>query len=106
MKKHLSLLFLFSSLLQAAPANFPCATQVLTKVYDGTLSTSIAQEQPAIESYDVLYKAINNDNSDANLKTLLSDVQQKKTTPQAANALFSTYQSKVVSDTTTILSNQ
>ncbi len=73
--------------VNAAPPSFPTAAQAFKKIYSGDLSLSDAQTQPWFESYDQLYKKINN-TSDQTIATLLTNLQQQTITADAADKQF------------------
>ena len=83
----------------AAPPHFPSAGQAFKKIYSNDLSVADAQTQPWFESYEVLYKQLvplKNPNSailkPKEITALLTNLQKKTTTPDAAHVQFQTAQ--------------
>jgi|GEM_PF-5053253 len=106
------ILFLFSvpSLkpsisLNSVPPTFPTAEQAFKKIYSGTLSTDDAQTQPWFESYDQLYKKINNNSSDSEITQLLSDLQQQIIIPDDANDQFQNAQATLKVNADSVLNS-
>lgn len=96
----------FSSLsLNAAPPSFPTAGQAFKKIYSGNLSPQNAQTQPWYEGYDKLYKTMNNNQSDPAIITLLTNLQQQTTTPEAALTQFQTAQKTLKANADNVFSS-
>jgi hypothetical protein len=91
--------------LNAAPPSFPTAAQAFKKIYSGSLSSEDAQTQPWYESYDSLYKSMNNNNSDPAIITLLANLQQQTITPDAAAIQFNTAQTTLKTNADNVFSS-
>ncbi len=94
-----------SPAINAAPPFFPTAGQSFKKIYSGDLSITDAQKQPWYESYDSLYKKVNNNVSDKNITILLTKLQQNTITPDVATTQFQTAQAALKARADSVLSS-
>jgi hypothetical protein len=132
MKKHLLLFAVISSLfsstsfavialsenapttvtLTMAPPSFPTAGQAFKKIYTGTLTPSDAQTQPWFESYKALCTSLNPINTaysviltPLQLATVLTNLQQKTITPEAATEQFQAAQTALKATADSVFSS-
>ena len=94
--------------INAAPPSFPTAGRAFKKIYSGDLSATDAQTQPWFESYETLYTKLSPlNNPDPAILTptqcadLLTNLQQKTVTSDAADTQFQAAQTalKLYADT-------
>ena len=93
-----------SKKVNTAPASFPICTQAFRKIYEGTLSVASAKQQSWFTSYDGLYQKYNRvKTSDPKVLSLLSQLDKKTITPEAATTSFTSFQQSLVKETNALL---